>query len=76
MSAAADFDGDKSLDLVVPSLDRSRLRFVSFVPAHEIASVALPDKAVTNLGLVAIENSPPAVVVGLADGTLVAVRRD
>lgn len=76
MSAAADFDGDKSLDLVVPSFDRSKLRFLSFVPAHEIASVALPEKAVTNLGLVAIENSPPAVVVGLADGTLVAVRRD
>jgi hypothetical protein len=76
MSAAADFDGDKSLDLVVPSLDRGKLRFLSFVPAHEIASVPLPGKAVTNLGLVAIENSPPAVVVGLADGTLVAVRRD
>ena len=76
MSAAADFDGDKSLDLVVPSLDRSQLRFLSFVPAHQITSVALPGKAVTNLGLVAIENSPPAVVVGLADGTLVAVRRD
>jgi hypothetical protein len=76
MSATADFDGDKSQDLAVPSLDRSNLRFLSFVPAHEIASVALPAKAVTNLGLVAIENSPPAVVVGLADGTLVVVRRD
>jgi hypothetical protein len=76
MSATADFDGDKSPDLAVPSLDRGSLRFLSFIPAHEIASVALPAKAVTNLGLVAIENSPPAVVVGLADGTLVAVRRD
>jgi hypothetical protein len=76
MSAAADFDGDKSLDLAVPSLDRSRLRFLSFMPAREIASVALPAKAVTNLGLVAIENSPPAVVLGLEDGTLVVVRRD
>lgn len=76
MSAAADFDGDKSLDLAVPSPDRSRLRLLSFMPAHEIASIALPDKAVTNLGLVSIENSPPAVVVGLADGTLVVVRRD
>jgi hypothetical protein len=76
MSATADFDGDKAPDLAVPSLDRSRLRFLSFVPAHEIASVALPAKAATNLGLVAIENSPPAVVVGLEDGTLVVVRRD
>jgi hypothetical protein len=76
MSATADFDGDKAPDLAVPSLDRSRLRFLSFVPAHEIASVALPAKAATNLGLVAIENTPPAVVVGLEDGTLVVVRRD
>ncbi len=76
MSATADFDDDKTQDLVVPSLDRSRLRFLSFVPSHEIASVELPAKAVTNLGLVAIENSPPAVVVGLADGSLVVVRTD
>jgi hypothetical protein len=76
MSATADFDGDKTPDLAVPSLDRSRLRFLSFVPAHEIASVELPAKAATNLGLVAIENNPPAVVIGLEDGTLVVVRRD
>lgn len=75
MSAAADFDGDKIADIAVPSLDRSKLRLLSFMPAHEIASVALPAKAATNLGLIAIENSPPAVVVGLADGSLVAVRR-
>jgi hypothetical protein len=75
MSAAADFDGDRVLDLAVPSLDRSKLRLLSFMPAHEIASVALPAQAVTNLGLIPIENSPPAVVVGLADGSLVAVRR-
>lgn len=75
MSATGDFDGDRVPDLAVPSLDRSRLRLVSFMPAHEIASVALPEKAATNLGLVPIENSPPAVVVGLADGSLVAVRR-
>jgi hypothetical protein len=76
MSAAADFDGDGVLDLAVPSLDRSKLRLLSFMPAHEIASVALPAPAVTNLGLVPIENSPPAVVLGLADGSLVAVRRN
>jgi hypothetical protein len=75
MSAAADFDGDRVPDLAVPSLDRSKLRLLSFMPAHEIASVALPAPAVTNLGLVPIENSPPAVVLGLADGSLVAVRR-
>lgn len=76
MSAAADFDGDKSLDLAVPSFDHSRLRLLSFVPAHEIASIPLPAKAATDFGLVTIENGPPAVIVGLEDGTLVAVRRD
>ncbi len=74
MSASADFDGDSAQDIAVPSLDRSKLRLLSFMPAHEIASVPLPAKAVTNLGLIAIENSPPAVVLGLADGSLVAVR--
>ncbi len=76
MSAAADFDGDKLADVAVPSHDRGALRFLSFTPVHEIASVPLPAKAVTNLGLVAVENSPPAVVIGLADGSLVIVRRD
>jgi hypothetical protein len=77
MSATADFDGNGIADLAIPSLDRSRLRLISFVPtAHDIASVALPQKAVTNFGLVAIEGGPPAVAVGLADGSLVVVRRD
>ena len=76
MSAAGYFDSDRVLDLAIPSLDRRRLRLLSFMPAHEIASVALPAKAATDLGLIAIENSPPAVVMGLADGSLVAVRRN
>ena len=79
MSAAADFDGDGILDLALPSLDRSRLRLIAFAPKdskpREIASVALPAKAVTNIGLVAIEGGPPALTVGLADGSLVVVRR-
>lgn len=77
MSVAADFDGDGIADIAVPSLDRSRLRIVSFAPGpHEIAGVALPAKAVTNAGLVAIESGPPAIAVGLADGSLVVIRRD
>jgi hypothetical protein len=79
MSAAADFDGDGILDLALPSLDRSRLRLIAFAPKdskpHEIASVALPAKAVTNIGLVAIEGSPPALAVGLADGSLALIWR-
>ncbi len=76
MSVTADFDGDSVSDIVLPSLDRSRLRLVSFVPsAHEIASMPLPAKAVTNLGLIAEASGPPAIAVGLADGSLVLIRR-
>jgi FG-GAP-like repeat len=77
MSAAADFDGDGIMDLALPSLDRSRLRMISFAPtAHEIASVALPANAVTNIGLLAATSGPPAIAVGLADGSLVVIRQN
>jgi len=73
MSAVADFDGDGTADLALPSLDRSRLRIVSFAPqAREIASVKLPAKAATNFGLL---KDAPAIVVGLSDGSLAIARR-
>lgn len=76
MAAVADFDGDKIPDIAAPSLDRTHLRVVSFAPRpREIASVALPAKAATNLGLVTQSAGPPAIAVGLADGSLVAIRR-
>jgi len=76
MAVVADFDGDKIPDIAIPSLDRSLLRIVSFAPdAHEIASVALPAKAVTNLGLLAEGAGPPAIAAGLADGTLAIIRQ-
>jgi hypothetical protein len=79
MSVAADFDGDGILDLALPSFDRSRLRLIAFAPKdskpREIANVALPAKAVSNIGLVAIEGGPPALAVGLDDGSLVLIRR-
>jgi hypothetical protein len=76
MAAVADFDGDGVADIVAPSLDRGSLRIVSFAPApREITNVPLPAKAVTNLGLVAETSGPPAVAVGLADGSLVVIRR-
>jgi hypothetical protein len=76
MSAAADFDGDGAADIAAPSLDRSTLRIVSFAPkAREIANVPLPAKAVTNLALVAEASGPPAIVLGLADGSLAVIRR-
>ena len=76
MAAVADFDGDGTADIAAPSLDRGRLRIVSFAPQpREIASVPLPAKAVTNLGLVAESAGPPAIALGLADGSLVVIRR-
>jgi len=76
MSAAADFDGDGVADIAAPSLDRTRLRIVSFAPkTREIANVPLPAKAATNLALVAEVAGPPAIAVGLADGSLAVIRR-
>ncbi len=75
MSVVADFDGDGIADIAVPSLDRSRLRIVSFAPhAREIANIKLPAKAFTNLGLIKGVMAP-AVALGLADGSLVLVQR-
>jgi hypothetical protein len=77
MSAVADFDGDGIADLGLPSLDRTHLRIVSFAPtAREIASVQLAAKAATNLATVARTSGPPAIAVGLADGTLALIRND
>lgn len=76
MSAVADFDGDGIQDLAIPSLDRTRLRLISFVPeAREIASIPLPAKAVTNLGLTQTDQGAPVIVLALENGTLVLVRR-
>lgn len=76
MAVVADFDGNGVADIAAPSLDRTRLRIVSFAPQpREIANVPLPAKAITNLGLVAETAGPPAIAVGLADGTLAVIRR-
>ncbi len=76
MAAVADFDGDGIADIAAPSLDRTHLRIVSFAPRpREIASVPLPAKAATNLGLVTESAGPPAIVAGLADGSLIVIRR-
>jgi hypothetical protein len=75
MAAVADFNGDNHADLAIPSLDRTRLRIISFTPnVREIASVTLPDKVATNIGLLKSVMAP-AVAVGLADGSLAVVQR-
>jgi hypothetical protein len=74
MAAVADVDGDGVADLVVPSLDRKRLRLIGFKPQpHEIAGIALPAPAATDLALPA-DGAKPAVALGLADGSLVLIR--
>ena len=76
MAVHADFDGDGIADLALPSLDRTKLRIASFAPQpREIASVPLPAKAVTNLGLIMAAGAPPRIVLGLADGSLVLIAR-
>jgi hypothetical protein len=76
MAAVADFDGDGIADLAVPSLDRTRVLIIAFAAkAHEIASVPLPSKAVTDFGLIADGSNSSAIVAGLANGSLVVIGR-
>jgi hypothetical protein len=75
MSAAADFDGDGIADLALPSLDRKRLRIVAFAPQpREIASVPLPAKVETNIGLIHT-GAAPVIVLGLSDGSLAVLQQ-
>ncbi len=76
MAAVADFDGNGVIDIALPSLDRGRLRIVSFAPARDIAEIALPSKAATNTAVIAMTSGPPALALGLSDGSLALVRRD
>lgn len=75
MVAVADFDGDGVADIAIPSLNRTRLRIISFAKGmHDVADIKLPAKAETNFGLLK-GTSVPAIALGLADGSLVVVER-
>jgi hypothetical protein len=65
LAAVADFDGDGTMDLAIPSLDRRWLRFIGFKGgARELRRVPLPSPAVADFAI-ATENGKRAVVVGL-----------
>lgn len=75
MAAVTDFDGDGIADIAIPSLDRSRLRIISFAKGmHDVADIKLPAKAVTNFGLLRGVTAS-AIALGLTDGSLVLVER-
>jgi hypothetical protein len=75
MAAVINVDSDGAADLALPSFDRTRLRLVSFAPRpREFKSLPLPAKAVTDFGRVGGEGAP-AIVFGLADGSLMALTR-
>jgi hypothetical protein len=73
LAAVADFNGDGTMDLAVPSLDRRWLRFITFKGgARELRRVQLPSPAVSDFSLDA-ENGKPVVVVGLGGGKKVRI---
>lgn len=75
MAAIADFDGDGAADVALPSLDRTRLRIIGFRPQiHEIATIPLPAKAITNAAVVTKADAA-AIALGLSDGSLAIVSR-
>ncbi len=71
LSAIADFDGDGVLDLVVPGSRRDRLYLLSLAEGRfrELADIALDGRVAT-----AIAPLGAALVFGLEDGRLIAVR--
>ena len=75
MSAVADFNGDGIADLAVPSFDRRTLRLIGFKgKVRDIARIALPARAATNMGLLNVRGAP-ALAIGLEDGRLIVVQK-
>jgi FG-GAP-like repeat len=77
MSVAGDFDGDKTVDLAIPSADRMRLRLLSFRNGQvvETRAVMLPSPIVTEILAVPFDSGVPALAAGLADNSLALIGR-
>jgi hypothetical protein len=73
LAAVADFDGDGTMDIAIPSLDRRWLRFIGFKGgARELRRAPLPSPAVSDFAI-ETEGGLPVVVVGLAGGKKVRI---
>jgi hypothetical protein len=76
MSTSADFDGDGVPDLAIPSFDRRALRIIAFKPSvREIARIPAPARITTEIGSVKGQDGAFALLMGLEDGTALAIYR-
>lgn len=76
MHAIADFDGDGRADVAIPSLDRRVLRLIGFAPtARDLARLALPARAVTEIAAIKDYNGKTAMALGLENGALAIARQ-
>lgn len=69
LSAIADFDGDGTPELAIPSFDRRSIRFLSFKGGRlrELHRASLPARAGEDFSIVD-QNGTPAVSVGIGAG--------
>ena len=75
MSATADFDGDGTPDLAIPSFDRRALRIIAFKPMpREIARLKVPARITTEIATIKNSSGSFALLMGLENGAAVAVR--
>ncbi len=76
MSAAADLNGDKQIELALPSADRRTLRIVSYTGGKvaEPGRIGLPGEVVTQIVAVRVSRKGGVVLVfGLSTGALAIV---
>ena len=76
MAAAADFDGDGNVELLVADQNNTRLAAIRHTAngAEEVWSIPLPARLATNLGVVTTNDGKIEVAAGLEDGTILIWR--